>query len=57
MKRLQLKWLRDQIGLVNQEHAHFVTTIIDVLDSLTIKLKNEYTCHIWFCLIRSSSGQ
>ncbi|KAM3367842.1 hypothetical protein ACQJBY_016410 [Aegilops geniculata] len=29
IKSLQLKWLRDQIGLVNQEPALFATTIID----------------------------
>jgi ATP-binding cassette subfamily B (MDR/TAP) protein 1 len=27
IKTLQLKWLRDQIGLVNQEPALFATTI------------------------------
>ncbi|KAK3144585.1 hypothetical protein QOZ80_4AG0315030 [Eleusine coracana subsp. coracana] len=29
IKTLQLKWLRDQIGLVNQEPALFATTILD----------------------------
>ncbi|KAE8709999.1 ABC transporter B family member 19 [Hibiscus syriacus] len=29
MKTLQLKWLRDQIGLVNQEPALFATTILE----------------------------
>jgi ATP-binding cassette subfamily B (MDR/TAP) protein 1 len=29
MQTLQLKWLRDQIGLVNQEPAHFATTIME----------------------------
>jgi ATP-binding cassette subfamily B (MDR/TAP) protein 1 len=29
IKTLQLKWLRDQIGLVNQEPALFATTIIE----------------------------
>lgn len=28
IKTLQLKWLRDQIGLVNQEPALFATTIL-----------------------------
>ena len=29
VKTLQLKWLRDQIGLVNQEPALFATTIVE----------------------------
>ena len=29
IKTLQLKWLRDQIGLVNQEPALFATTILE----------------------------
>ena len=29
IKTLQLRWLRDQIGLVNQEPALFATTIIE----------------------------
>ncbi|KAF7129081.1 hypothetical protein RHSIM_Rhsim10G0040800 [Rhododendron simsii] len=29
IKKLQLRWLRDQIGLVNQEPALFATTIIE----------------------------
>lgn len=29
LKALQLKWLRDQIGLVNQEPALFATTILE----------------------------
>lgn len=29
LKTLQLKWLRDQIGLVNQEPALFATTILE----------------------------
>lgn len=29
IKTLQLKWLRDQIGLVNQEPALFATTIYE----------------------------
>lgn len=29
IRTLQLKWLRDQIGLVNQEPALFATTILE----------------------------
>lgn len=29
IKTLQLRWLRDQIGLVNQEPALFATTILE----------------------------
>lgn len=29
IKTLQLKWLRDQIGLVNQEPALFATSILE----------------------------
>jgi ABC-type multidrug transport system fused ATPase/permease subunit len=29
IKMLQLKWLRDQFGLVNQEPALFATTILE----------------------------
>lgn len=29
IKTLQLQWLRDQIGLVNQEPALFATTILE----------------------------
>lgn len=29
IKTLQLKWLRDQVGLVNQEPALFATTILE----------------------------
>lgn len=29
IKTLQLRWLRNQIGLVNQEPALFATTILD----------------------------
>jgi ATP-binding cassette subfamily B (MDR/TAP) protein 1 len=29
IKTLQLKWLREQIGLVNQEPALFATTILE----------------------------
>lgn len=29
IKTLQVRWLRDQIGLVNQEPALFATTILD----------------------------
>lgn len=29
VRTLQLKWLRDQIGLVNQEPALFATTILE----------------------------